>query len=318
MKKLIELMRQSKILIIFYILWLFLNHVGLSQSVKSVVPDSGRQSSSFGITVNGSGTEWSLSTYFQIYFDSVGVIAYNVTIVNDSTLTATVNIAPKAAVGWRQIICADQFQNYYYKDSALRVILWLPATPALILPPNNSQNQLQNPVFLWDSNGYATYFKLQIAEDSNFISIIIDTNVTNPPVQIPPNILQLGAKYYWRVRATNSVGVSEWSEIWNFRVRTVGIKKVGDIIPEQYKLYQNFPNPFNPFTNIKILVPKEGFLKIAIYDLTGKVIETLYDGIIQSGTYILHWYAPQISGGVYFCKMFAPNYSQSIKLVLLK
>lgn len=291
---------------------------GLTQVVKSVVPDSGRQNSAFGITVNGSGTEWSLSSYFQIYFDSVGVTAYNVAIVNDSTLTATVNIAPKAAVGWRQIICADQFQNYYYKDSALRIILWLPATPTLILPPNNSQNQLQNPLFLWDSNGYATYFKLQIAEDSNFTNIIIDTNVTNPPVQIPPNILLLGAKYYWRVRATNSIGNSDWSEVWSFRVRTVDIKKAADLIPEEYKLFQNYPNPFNPHTNIKILIPKESHVKVAVYDLTGKIVETLFEGVIKSGVYMLHWNAIHLAGGVYFCKMSAPEYYHSIKLVLFK
>ncbi|MGC8857499.1 MAG: T9SS type A sorting domain-containing protein [Ignavibacteria bacterium] len=311
-------MTRSKISITIYIVCIFLYQTGLTQVVKSVVPDSGRQNSSFGITVNGTGTEWSLSTYFQIYFDSIGVTAYNVAIINDSTLTATVNIAPKAAVGWRQIICADQFQNYYYKDSALRVILWFPATPTLILPLNNSQNQLQNPVFLWDSNGYATYFKLQIAEDSNFINVVIDTNLTNPPVQIPPNILLLGTKYYWRVRATNSIGNGEWSEVWNFRVRTVGIKKIEDIIPEQYKLFQNYPNPFNPFTNIKILLPQESPLKVVIYDLTGKVVEILFDGVVKSGIYILHWNAAHLPSGIYFCKMLVPGYYYSIKLVLLK
>lgn len=298
--------------------FIFVVEGGYTQVVKSVIPDSGRQNSTFAVTVNGSGTEWSLSSYFQIYFDSVGVTAYNVTIINDSMLSATVNVGPKAAVGWRQIICADQFQNYYYKDSALRVILWLPATPMLILPPNNSQNQLQNPTFLWDSNGYATYFKLQVAEDSNFVNVVIDTNVTNPPVQIPPNILSLGTKYYWRVRATNNVGNSEWSEIWNFRVRTTGIKKIENVIPQQYKLFQNYPNPFNPITNIKLLVPMEGPVQVVVYDLSGKVVEILLDNVIKAGIYILRWNATHLSSGVYLCKMSALGYSQSIKLILLR
>ncbi len=53
------------------------------------------------------------------------------------------------------------------------------------------------------------------------------------------------------------------------------IHQSGNFTPESYKLYQNFPNPFNPSTSIKFDIPKSGNVNVSIYDLTGKLIETL-------------------------------------------
>lgn len=77
-------------------------------------------------------------------------------------------------------------------------------------------------------------------------------------------------------------------------------------------------NPFNLFTNIKILVPQESPLKVVIYSLTGKIVEILFAGVMKSGIYISRWNTAYLPNEIYFCKISALTYYNSIKLVLLK
>ncbi len=93
-------------------------------------------------------------------------------------------------------------------------------------------------------------------------------------------------------------------------------------IPGNFKLYQNYPNPFNPSTIIKYDVLKESKIKIVVYDETGQMIETLFDGEKPAGTYTIHWNiskeSKNISSGIYFLRLIANNYSQTIKMIYLK
>ena len=288
------------------------------QTVKSVVPDSGSQGLTFPITINGSSTEWTLSPYFEVYFDSIGVGTTGVTIINDSTLTGTVLIDGKASLAWHKVVVADQFNNLFTKDTALFVRLSIPPAPLLISPLNNAQNQLQNPSLLWDSNGYATYFRVQVALDSLFTNKKVDTTVANPPYSVRPNLLALNTKYFWRINATNSKGTSPWSPVWNFRVRSTGVGNISEEIPSIYKLFNNYPNPFNPETNIKFQVPEFTDVKIEVYDVNGKLVERLINSRINAGTYSIKWKGNNNPSGIYFCKLTAGKYSETKKIVLLK
>ncbi len=93
-------------------------------------------------------------------------------------------------------------------------------------------------------------------------------------------------------------------------------------IPGNFKLYQNYPNPFNPSTIIKYDVLKESKIKIVVYDETGQMIETLFDGEKPAGTYTIHSNiskeSKNISSGIYFLRLIANNYSQTIKMIYLK
>lgn len=291
-----------------------------SQSVKYIYPDSGYQSTSFPITIIGDGTEWMVSPYFQIFFDSTGVTGFYNAKINDTTITATVVIGGKAALIPRGIYVLDQFSNTYYRDSALRILLSVPAIPALILPPNNSENQFQNVTLLWDSNAFANTFNIQISTDSLFIntSFLFDTVVANTPLQIRPDFLQLGMKYFWRVSASNQLGTSGWSAVWNFRVRTTGISPVSNIIPGEYKLLNNYPNPFNPVTKINFQTPKSGHVEISIYDLSGKKISRIFDNTVQAGIYELLFDASGMPSGIYLVRMKADGFSAVNKIAFVK
>lgn len=88
--------------------------------------------------------------------------------------------------------------------------------------------------------------------------------------------------------------------------------------PESFKLYNNYPNPFNPSTNIKFDVAKTGIVKLEVYDLLGRKVATLFDGKKSVGTHTLTFDASSLSSGVYFTRFTAGNTVQVKKMTLLK
>lgn len=89
-------------------------------------------------------------------------------------------------------------------------------------------------------------------------------------------------------------------------------------LPSAFELYQNYPNPFNPITIIEYALPEASRVTIEIYDLLGRKVETLHDGIQIPGEHSVTWQADGFSTGVYFYKIQAGEYSEAKKMVLLK
>ena len=89
-------------------------------------------------------------------------------------------------------------------------------------------------------------------------------------------------------------------------------------IPKSYNLAQNYPNPFNPSTKIKFGVPKNGEVRLVIYDVIGKEVATLVNEHLNAGTYESEWNASNFPSGVYFYKLVSEDFTQTKKLVLIK
>ncbi|MDD5362036.1 MAG: T9SS type A sorting domain-containing protein [Ignavibacteria bacterium] len=91
------------------------------------------------------------------------------------------------------------------------------------------------------------------------------------------------------------------------------------LVPDKYYLGQNYPNPFNPETKIDFTIPKNGFVSIKIFDITGKEITTLVSTSMNKGSYTVNYNASQLSSGVYFYKLSAgSDFSESRKMILIK
>jgi hypothetical protein len=89
-------------------------------------------------------------------------------------------------------------------------------------------------------------------------------------------------------------------------------------IPESFALYQNYPNPFNPKTIINYQLPVNNFVKLAVYDVTGKEVAVLANSDMNAGKYGVTLNADKLAGGIYFCRLSAGNYTETIRMVLLK
>jgi hypothetical protein len=91
-------------------------------------------------------------------------------------------------------------------------------------------------------------------------------------------------------------------------------------IPSEYYLSQNYPNPFNPNTIISYGLIKKGYVKLALYDITGREIALLINNIQDAGTYKYELSSDglNLSSGVYFYKLTANDFTEVKKMMLIK
>ncbi|HRF65834.1 MAG TPA: T9SS type A sorting domain-containing protein [Ignavibacteria bacterium] len=98
----------------------------------------------------------------------------------------------------------------------------------------------------------------------------------------------------------------------------LGIQPVTGEIPLNYSLQQNYPNPFNPVTNIKFSIPEAGFVKLVVFDVTGKVVSTLISQSMKAGNYVADFDASSLTSGVYFYKLTSGSYINTKRMILVK
>jgi methionine-rich copper-binding protein CopC len=97
-----------------------------------------------------------------------------------------------------------------------------------------------------------------------------------------------------------------------------GIVSNNSEIPQNFYLYQNFPNPFNPSTNIRFDLPKTGNVKLTVYDITGKQLTVLVNENLSAGKYTVDFDAFNVSSGIYFYKIETPGFTSIRKMILVK
>lgn len=89
-------------------------------------------------------------------------------------------------------------------------------------------------------------------------------------------------------------------------------------IPEKYDLHQNFPNPFNPSTNIRFSIPEAGHVKLSVFNIIGQTVEVLVNEYKDAGTFNVAYNAGNIESGIYFYKIETNNFTKINKMILLK
>ena len=95
------------------------------------------------------------------------------------------------------------------------------------------------------------------------------------------------------------------------------------ILPDEFVLSQNFPNPFNPATEIRFQLPEANLVVLRIYNALGQEIRTLVNSEYQAGFHSVSWDGKNsngnpVSSGVYFYKLEAGSFSQIKKMSLIR
>lgn len=140
--------------------------------------------------------------------------------------------------------------------------------------------------------------------------------------------------YHWRIRSDGLINKDIYSlviangylyagsygaSVWKISIpEIIGISNISSKVPENYNLYQNYPNPFNAITNIEFDVPQNAYVKITIYDITGRIISTPVNESLNAGSYRIKFEGTELSSGVYFYNMRSDNFVQTKKMLLLK
>ncbi len=207
---------------------------------KLVYPDSG-----LGNVIKSPLLRWRVTDradrYHLIVATDTGFTPSAI-VLNDSTIVDTskqlVNLKGGARYFWK--VRARNISGYgaYSSRFFFTTILPVPPTPSLLAPANNDTALAINPTLSWSVSEDAELYHLQVATDQGFNTIVInDSTITTTSKQINLNNFTI---YYWRVKAKNATGSSNFSSIWQFKTIIA--------IPTKPVLF----NPANNDTNVSL------------------------------------------------------------------
>ncbi|MBX7046390.1 MAG: T9SS type A sorting domain-containing protein [Ignavibacteria bacterium] len=99
----------------------------------------------------------------------------------------------------------------------------------------------------------------------------------------------------------------------------VGVENISTTVPESFSLKQNFPNPFNPTTNIRFDIVKGANVTLKVFDVSGKEVATLVNNeFVTPGTKQVVFDAAKLSSGIYFYTLSAGDFKETKKMMLVK
>lgn len=210
----------------------------------------------------------------------------------------------------------------YYKNSTDGGTTW----SSDMRITNNSSNSWHPSVFAvdshihiaWEDNRDGNYEIYYNVSSNSGTSWGTDTRLTNAADNSNyPNITVSDSKVHvvWHDYRDGNFEVYYKQ---NPTGNTIGITNIGSQIPANYSLSQNYPNPFNPATNIKFSIPVNTNVKLAVFDVLGREVERLVNGILKAGIYTADWIASDHPNGIYFYRLVTDDFSEVKKMILLK
>lgn len=101
-------------------------------------------------------------------------------------------------------------------------------------------------------------------------------------------------------------------------VLPVNVSQFSPDVPTEFRLEQNFPNPFNPSTTIRFSIPEQVFVQLKVYNILGQHVKTLAEEEFEAGTHEVELDGSHLASGVYIYKIKAGNYHDSRTLMLVK
>ncbi len=150
------------------------------------------------------------------------------------------------------------------------------------------------------------------------------TNIVDERTAAPPTVRNFAYPQSLFVDSQNgNIWVTDFD---NNRVMRFDVSSLTNVVEapiplraEQYSLGQNYPNPFNPGTTITFAVRKTGYAIVTVYDLLGREVATLFNGVATAHMlYVLSFDARNLGSGIYFYALRSESRNEVRKMGLMK
>lgn len=149
--------------------------------------------------------------------------------------------------------------------------------------------------------------------NSNGVVVAVNNSTSNNPF-----ILTAPSSGTYTVNAGYKNPSRDWGST-SAVINVTGIdEKLIGLNPSEFKLYANFPNPFNPSTKIRYAISETAFTTLRIYSLIGQEISILINEEKSPGIYEIDFNASELTSGTYLCELRTGNFVQTKKMILLK
>lgn len=117
---------------------------------------------------------------------------------------------------------------------------------------------------------------------------------------------------------TDYNGVDQTTRSFTVTVRNMEITESDNDQPGRFRLDQNYPNPFNPTTTIDYTIGEASFVRLSVFDVTGRPVSRLVEREQSAGTYTVTFTADKIPSGMYIYRLEAGSYTQTRTMLLVK
>lgn len=203
----------------------------------------------------------------------------------------------------------------------------------LLLPSNGDSVEVPNFKFLVKDTTN-TWVKYYFCLNKNFSPVdgcsvddypeFVDSILGTDTLRFKP-LVNLDSGFYGCRLKWQRPDYAGWTIEWYFWVIKVPlfVQDQNSTKPLEFSLSQNFPNPFNPNTNIKFALPKTGPVQLVIYNILGQPVKTLINGQLSAGEHCVPWDARdengiQVASGIYLYKISADGLVETKKMLLQK
>lgn len=215
-------------------------------------------------------------------------------------------------------------------------------TNAVSAPPSKPQNLLmsvttdRHPKLTWDKNlePDMTQYKVYRSTNASTGYTQIGTAVHNPFLQtityidytidVPLNGHQAGDIKYYRVTAADNQTLesvkSDYVQVMSdeYSEEKINSGLLNNEFPKEYSLRNNYPNPFNPTTQISYSIKEEGLVTLKVYDVLGREMAAFVNENKPAAVYEVEFNAADLPSGVYIYKLQAGAFTESRKMLLMK
>ncbi len=262
-----------------------------------------------------------VSPNFTLQWEEVqGTENYRLQLSRDEDFESTVinRLIPVTSFSTSQML--DFSTKYYWRVRAVNstgespwsevwsytTIIERPEPVALSSPADNEGQVSTNVNLSWEASERATNYRVEISTEQDFSQTSIQgaSSETNFTVPAP---LEFATIYYWRVKAVNIGGESEWSPVGTFTTEV-----------RETKIFPNFPNPFNNSTTLKYQLSDQTPVTIEVYDIGGRRVAKLVDEEQAAGVYFVPFNASSVASGTYLLRFISGEVTDIQKLTVIK
>lgn len=260
-------------------------------------------SGSIQVDITGNHTNSSLGTIDLGLLPSSSWIRHTYTYSVSSTDTVSIRLTLSHGI---------TVGNIYVDDIRVRKSLMLPVTLShftYALRENNVNLKWGTTEEL-NNMGFEVYRAPYNSTEWKKIAFVSGHGTTNMPKEYSFTDPRLSTgKYNYRIKQVDYNGNYEYFSLSD---------AVNISAPGKFELEQSYPNPSNPKSTIGYRVPSDAFVKIIVYDMTGKEVSTLVNSHHTAGYYSAEFNGSSLSSGIYLYKISAGEYTAVKKMILVK
>jgi len=268
------------------------------------------------ITLKWSKVAGATKYYVQLAVDSTFAGGL---LVDDTTLTDSVRAVSGLSYNTQYFWHISGKTGPSFGPFSLTANFWtlipVPGQVTLAFPGADGTVTADSATFTWRKQAGAIKYWYELGFDSLFQFRSLDTTLTDTVKTV--RALTNNHMYYWKVRAGNGGGWGAYSTVRRLNTLFTGVDDKHSI-PTEFRLHENYPNPFNPSTRIDYELPKESRVSLTVYNTLGEVIARLVDDVRPAGYYTVTFDASGLASGVYFYRLNAGDVTLLKKMLLVK